>query len=89
MAKRYETIVPKIFLRPEVIHITLLMLPLGEPGQVEKAIFALKSVEDTIKNLVKEQGVDGKLILEYEKLEYFGTPDDTRVIYMKPRDSGS
>lgn len=33
--------------------------------------------------MVAQRGLGGKLVLEFEKLHYFGNAKDTRVIYMK------
>lgn len=37
LQKEYPGILPKLFLRPEILHITLLMLPLETEAQVEQA----------------------------------------------------
>ena len=38
--------------------------------------------------MVKTRGVNGKLTLEFSGLDVFGTPENTRVIYMKLKESG-
>lgn len=44
------------------------MLPLDTEEQVEKAKKAIKTVEEPIKKLITEKGIDGKLRLEFEGL---------------------
>ena len=39
--------------------------------------------------MIKERGVDGKLKLEFAGLDVFGTPENTRVIFMKLKENGS
>ncbi len=39
--------------------------------------------------MIKERGADGKLKLEFAGLDVFGTPENTRVIFMKLKESGS
>ena len=39
--------------------------------------------------MIKERGVDGKLKLEFAGLDVFGTPENTRVIFMKLKESGT
>lgn len=55
-AMKYPEIPRRLFVGPDTIHITLLMLPLGEPGQVEKAIAAMKSVEEKIITTILSKG---------------------------------
>ena len=38
--------------------------------------------------MIKTRGVNGKLNLEFSGLDVFGTPENTRVIYMKLKESG-
>mmetsp|Transcript_32799 Transcript_32799/g.32023 ORF Transcript_32799/g.32023 Transcript_32799/m.32023 type:complete len:146 (+) Transcript_32799:148-585(+) len=57
------------------------MLPLGDFGQLYKAVEALKSVEEKIKALVASKG---SLTLTFTPgVQYFGTEDQVRVIYKK------
>ena len=59
------------------------MLPLSEAGQVERARGAVKACENEVKAIIAERGINGRMIIEFDKLEIFGTPDETRVVYMK------
>ena len=59
------------------------MLPLSEAGQVERARGAVKECEDEVKAVIAERGIKGKLLIEFDQLEIFGTPEETRVVYMK------
>lgn len=87
---KFEDIPEKCFLRPEVVHITLLMLPLDDEEKVEKARQVLATVEPKIKELFEKKGVDPAkgLQLEFEGLKFFGSEDKTRVIYMKLKEEG-
>ena len=33
--------------------------------------------------MINENGVNGKLVVEFDKLEIFGTETETKVIYMR------
>ena len=55
---------------------------------MERAREAVRSVESEIKELIIQKGKDGKLKLEFEDLEIFGTPEDTRVVYLKLKEEG-
>lgn len=79
---------PRLFINPKIIHLTLCMLPLETEEQVEIAREAMRSVEEQIKKQISEFGKDGKLVVEFEDLHYFGKPDDTRVVYMKLKEDG-
>jgi hypothetical protein len=59
------------------------MLPLSEAGQVERARGAVKACEDEVKAVIAERGIQGKLLIEFDQLEIFGTREETRVVYMK------
>ena len=43
----------------------------------------MKACENEVKAIIAERGIDGRLIIEFDKLEIFGTPEETRVVYMK------
>ena len=43
----------------------------------------MKACENEVKAIIAESGIDGRLIIEFDKLEIFGTPEETRVVYMK------
>ena len=68
LAKKYnKTIIPNIFMGPEKLHFTLLMLPL-EPKEdgtdmVEACKQVLQTIEPTIVEMIKQRGEKGKLIL--------------------------
>jgi 2'-5' RNA ligase len=87
IAEGYENIPERVFINPKLLHVTLIMLPLGEAGLLEKAREALRAVEPKIKELIKERGINGKLIVEFDHLEIFGTIDETRVVYMKLKEN--
>ena len=36
-----------------------------------------------MKAIIAERGINGRLIIEFDELEIFGTPEETRVVYMK------
>ena len=38
--------------------------------------------------MIQEGGDKGRLRIDFDKLEYFGTPDETRVIYAKLKEDG-
>jgi len=40
-------------------------------------------VEVQIKELIAKSSADGHLTLDFDGLHYFGTPEETKVIYMK------
>jgi len=56
------------------------MLPLSEAGQVERARGAVKACEDEVKAVIAERGIQGKLLIEFDQLEIFGTREETRVV---------
>jgi 2'-5' RNA ligase len=87
---KFPDIPEKCFLRPEVVHITLLMLPLDSEEKVEKARKVLEAVEPKIKELFASKGLDPAkgLELEFEGLKSFGVEDKTRVVYMKLKETG-
>ena len=49
LAKNYECIIPRLFINPKIMHLTLMMLPLSEAGMVERAKGALMDIEPKIK----------------------------------------
>jgi 2'-5' RNA ligase len=87
---KYENIPEKCFLRPQVVHITLLMLPLGSPEAIEKAKETMNACEPKIKAAFEKAGVDPKegIKLSFEGLKYFGSLEKTKVIYMKLKEEG-
>ena len=50
---------------------------------------ALKAVQARIKDLLLTKGENGKLLLDFDKLHFFGSAKDTRVIYMKLQENNS
>jgi 2'-5' RNA ligase len=64
-----------------MLHLTILMLDLHEAGMIERAREAMASVEPRLKEVLSING--GKLKLEFDELGIFGTPEETRVIFMK------
>ena len=84
-------------MKPEILHLTILMLPLGvehtgrgraEPDEqkVEACRLVMKKLEPEILSLIQKHGVDGRLRLKFDGLEYFGRPQRTRLIFMKMKD---
>ena len=43
----------------------------------------MRAVEPMIKQAIEERGVNGKLRVEFDQLEIFGTTEECRVVYMK------
>jgi len=54
VTQNYYGVLPRIFLNPKIVHITLCMLPLETEEQVDKARQALKTVEEPINKLITE-----------------------------------
>lgn len=89
MQKNYNpTIIDRIFMKPEILHYTLFMLSLEDEEKVEQSRLVLISIENEIKEMIKNRGENGKLKLEFAGLDVFGTPENTRVIFMKLKESG-
>ena len=84
----HETIIPKIFMRHQVIHYTLMMLPLETQDQVEQCKAIMAGLEPQIKQMILDRGVNGKLKLDFDQLDVFGTAEATRVIFMKLKQEG-
>ncbi len=83
IARQYPGLLPRLLIGPQLLHITLCMLPLSEAGYVERARGAVKACEDEIKTVIAERGINGRLMIEFDRVEIFGTPEETRVVYMK------
>ena len=82
MQKNYNpTIIDRIFMKPEILHYTLFMLSLEDEEKVEQSRLVLISIENEIKEMIKNRGENGKLKLEFAGLDVFGTPENTRVIF--------
>ena len=82
------TIIEMLWAKPEMLHYTLLMLPLCneygkvDENKVEKCKQMMKELEPEITQMIKQRC--GKLILTFDKVDFFGnSPDKTRVIFMK------
>lgn len=89
MQKNYNpTIIDRIFMKPEILHYTIFMLSLEDEEKVEQSRLVLISIENEIKEMIKNRGENGKLKLEFAGLDVFGTPENTRVIFMKLKESG-
>jgi hypothetical protein len=43
-----QTIIDRIFMRPEILHFTILMMPLEDENMVEEARNMMKSIEPQI-----------------------------------------
>ena len=56
LSQGYDDVFPSLFTKESHLHMTLCMLPLGEEGQVGKAIAAMIEVEEKIRELVKTEG---------------------------------
>lgn len=65
-----------------------MMLPLGEAGMVERARQTLIRIEPKIKELISTHSPDGKLKVEFDKFDIFGTPEECRVIFVKLKEEG-
>jgi 2'-5' RNA ligase len=87
---KYQDVPEKCFLRPQVVHVTLLMLPLENEEAIEKAREALAAVEPKIKEKMLAKSIDPEkgIVLEFEGLRFFGSEEKTRVIYMKLKEEG-
>uniref|UniRef100_A0A7S3IF96 A-kinase anchor protein 7-like phosphoesterase domain-containing protein n=1 Tax=Strombidium inclinatum TaxID=197538 RepID=A0A7S3IF96_9SPIT len=83
MAHKYnETLIPRIFLRPEILHFTILKLPLENEERVEQCREFMKSIEVEVQELIKARGPNGKLVLKFNKLRFLGSPENTRFVEM-------
>lgn len=58
------------------------MLKLGEAGQIERAREAMRNVEAHIREVIGSK----PLIVEFDQLEIFGTPEETKVVYGKVKE---
>ena len=83
-----KTIINGIFMKPEILHYTIIQLPMATEASVEACRKMMKDMEPTIQNMIAQRGVNGKLKLPFDKLDTFGDPQNTRVIFMKLKDSG-
>ena len=88
IGKNYEELPARVLISPKLLHLTMIMLPLGEAGKVEKARQALRIIAPKIQELILAKGINGKLRIEFDSLEIFGTPDETRVVYLKLKEEG-
>ena len=80
LEKRYPGLPDRCLINPNLLHITLLMLPLAEAGKLERARTALAAVEPQIKALVLS---NNGLKLEFDGLEIFGGgPEEARVVFL-------
>lgn len=71
-----------MLINPKLLHITLMMLDLGEAGLVEKAREAMMSTEERIRELISTKGENGKLAIEFNGLDHFGDSwQETRVVF--------
>ena len=68
MDQKYPGLPDRCLINPNLLHVTLLMLPLGEAGKLERARIAMAAIEPQIKALLN--GKDLKL--EFEGLDFFG-----------------
>ena len=48
----------------------------------------MKDIEPQLVKMIKDRGVNGKLKLTFDGLDMFGTPERTRVLFMKLKESG-
>jgi 2'-5' RNA ligase len=85
---KFPEIPEKCFLRPEVVHLTLLMLCLDSEEKVEKARKVLEVVEPRIKELFASKGLVNGLELAFDGLQSFSIENDTRVVFMKLKEDG-
>ena len=62
LSKAYNpTIIPDIFMRPEILHFTIIRLPLRSEEKVEACRQMMKNIEPKIKQMIQKIG--GKLKL--------------------------
>ena len=71
--RKHEGLPDRLLINPNLLHVTLMMLNLSEAGQIERARDAVKKVEPKIKALITAHGRNGKLRIEFDKLDIFGT----------------
>jgi hypothetical protein len=64
------------------------MLPLETEEQVEACRTVMKTIAPEIQNMIAERGENGKLFVEFDGLDFFGSHENTRVIYMKMKEIG-
>ena len=86
--KYNKTVIDQIFMRPEILHFTILKLTLEDDSRVEQARQMMKSIEPQVKDMIAKRGKNGKLTLSFDGLDMFGTPENTRVIFMKLMENG-
>ena len=86
--KYNKTVIDQIFMRPEILHFTILKLTLEDESRVEQARQMMKSIEPQVKDMIAKRGKNGKLTLSFDGLDMFGTPENTRVIFMKLMENG-
>lgn len=48
----------------------------------------MKDLTPTIEGMIADRGVDGKMVLDFDGLDLFGTSEETRVIFMKLKEEG-
>ena len=48
----------------------------------------MRNLEPQIQDLIKTRGLNGKLVIDFDGLEFFGSPENTTVIFMKLKESG-
>ena len=88
LAGAHDGIPPRLLINPDLLHATLLMMDLGDAGMLEKAREALRKVEPRVKELIRERGVAGKLKVQFDQLDIFGTQEECRVVYMRFKEEG-
>lgn len=55
---------------------------------IERAREAMRIVEPKIKEVIRQRGKGGKLVIDFDDLHYFGTPEECRVLYLKLKEDG-
>ena len=75
-------------LRPEILHFTICMLPLSDDAKVEACRQVMRNIEPILQSEIKNRGENGKLRLEFDQPKYFGTPEETAVIFPTLKESG-
>ena len=48
----------------------------------------MKDLTPTIQAMIGDRGVNGRLVLDFDGLDLFGSPEEARVIYMKLNEEG-
>ncbi|TNV76857.1 hypothetical protein FGO68_gene1387 [Halteria grandinella] len=82
LLQKYPSIQKRSFTSSSMLHLTILMLPLESPDQLQNAIIAFKSVENTIKEIKRKLSLKMQdPHLAFHSLQFMGKPSKARVVY--------